>query len=877
MLLRDHDLPLLLPISLALLLPLQSWAAAPATERRIDPLLRSGPTAAPAHTTLSALLERPTLTSTEQARLQARGVQFRLAPDGRPRRLGDLYLVDAEQRVLAALAHEGYSVKIGREYAIEPSTFVTGDETEAFDLWGIGPTPIEGPAGYRPTIAVSEGGIDIFHPHMFHADGGAWPWVDVDGDGMFTPGIDGVDANLDGAIGEHEALELLDYGYTVNGNVQGYGGTFSPNWDYLYLDSNGSGTRDYGTGFGYDEQSPGYGEAIFLPDDANGDGELGTDERIILLDTSVVKAIRASGSSWIRGEDLIEAPSHLVSASFPVVHGTSVSGVIVGGQSHPFRGSRALVPDADIVVIAREDNVENTVEFAESFAWAIQDMGAEITNHSWGLRNNRMHRDGSNPLDTIFDAMTQEGAVQVCSAGNTRHVGKHREVPTSNGQAVFEVDVPTTLFGLPVSSFNFDLYWSNLEVDMACTLQHPNGSQHIVQEIPNGDFDGLVVDTIRSDSDRGWAMLSIDVIEPGNQVLGAGIWTVTCQNPTQQDLSLHAYVSDDITYSQPGVALLNPTPTGTLRSPTTSDSCISVGGYPVQHPSPQSIIGELEYYSSHGPRIDGGKTVDVTAPVDAVVATPDSGYGPNAYGVFAGTSMAAPHVAAVAALLRGADPTLGPATIRDMIREGAEVDQYVDVDQLPDPGWGYGKLRGYRALTGEEPDPRPEVQSIGLDVSYAYANGDCAATFTVDGGGWDDESYRWDLEYDGVWNTDFEPSPSHELVLTPSDRQFSVRVDAALRGWIVAGTTLSGEAPDECFEAPPAVDTGVLDGGSGDETTGSMTSGTGTGTGTDADADGDPSGCGCRHTSRPGMTGGLWAMLVLLGWRRRTGLARTHA
>ncbi|MEW6582804.1 MAG: S8 family serine peptidase, partial [Actinomycetota bacterium] len=57
----------------------------------------------------------------------------------------------------------------------------------------------------------------------------------------------------------------------------------------------------------------------------------------------------------------------------------------------------------------------------------------------------------------------------------------------------------------------------------------------------------------------------------------------------------------------------------------------------------------------------GATTVDVGAPGDDVRSTLPF----NAYGDASGTSMAAPHVAAVAALMVGQDPTLTPALVRE--------------------------------------------------------------------------------------------------------------------------------------------------------------------------------------------------------------------
>jgi hypothetical protein len=509
-------------VAACLLLSADVDASDPAS-RRIDPLLRGVGPASASDPEVAAIVRLPGLDPATRAALEAEGVRFRNAPDGRTRRLGALHPVRATKAVLAGLARRGIDVRVSRPIAMAPEVYQTAIETQAVDLRGHAPTPTQGPLGHRVVLGTFESGLDLFHPHFFRADGGAWPWVDVDEDGAFTPGIDAVDANLDGEIEASETLRLLDYGFTVGQSVEGYAGTFQTAWDYLWLDSDDSGVREFGAEGGYSESSPGYGEAMFLPDDADGDGQLSPDERIILLKTSQVAGLWGAGDVWIRGVDLVEAPPFLTFAP-EASHGTCTMGIMTGGQTHPFRGNRGHVPDADIAVVAYGSGITDEL-MLEGMAWVTQEMGAVVVNHSWGTRGDRIHLDGTSVIDEVIDAAVEEGSVQVCSAGNRRNLGKHRALTTSEGVATFTASLPSTIFGIVPRAITFDLHWQADAGSFACTVTRPSGATHVVEEIPDGAFEELLVDAFRSDSPTGMALLSIQVSDPSDDAVGGGAWT----------------------------------------------------------------------------------------------------------------------------------------------------------------------------------------------------------------------------------------------------------------------------------------------------------------------------------------------------------------
>ena len=107
----------------------------------------------------------------------------------------------------------------------------------------------------------------------------------------------------------------------------------------------------------------------------------------------------------------------------------------------------------------------------------------------------------------------------------------------------------------------------------------------------------------------------------------------------------------------------------------------------------------LEAFSSRGPTIDGRMKPDLTAPdwVSSFSYGPFSGCGADTG--FAGTSAAAPHVAAAAALVKGANPSFGPNELQAYLESHA-----IDLG-VPgrDGTYGAGRL----ALG---PSPRPALR-----------------------------------------------------------------------------------------------------------------------------------------------------------------------
>ncbi len=94
-----------------------------------------------------------------------------------------------------------------------------------------------------------------------------------------------------------------------------------------------------------------------------------------------------------------------------------------------------------------------------------------------------------------------------------------------------------------------------------------------------------------------------------------------------------------------------------------------------------------------------GSYVDVAAPGSAILSTYPTALNNTGYAVLYGTSMASPHVAAIAALLKAYNPTLTPDQVEQALESSA-------VDLGPagkDSDYGYGRVDAAAALAAVSP------------------------------------------------------------------------------------------------------------------------------------------------------------------------------
>ncbi|MGZ3420822.1 MAG: S8 family serine peptidase [Polyangiales bacterium] len=696
--------------------------------------------------------------------------------------------------------------------------------------------------GTGTKIADIDSGVFVFHPTFFRADAGVYAWTDVDGDGKLTPGKDGVDLDGSGTIEPGEVLREL--------SAQGYdehGGGFQPAVDWLYLDTNGNGQRDYGKEFG--ETTPAYGEPLFIVDDVNQDAEIAPSEKLLRLGTSKIAAVKASRvytrgntTSGIAayGSTLLKNAQFLDYAS----HGTGVAGILVGGVQDRSK-LLGLAPGAELYAVGYGSNDPSGT--VASVQWAIdQKVDVILTEYAPYVG---YPLDGSTEEETLLDSAVDAGIAVVNPAGNLAKAVKHTTKSLVAGVNTITIDAG--------KGFNGS-YYAGITIlhrgdprTLKLTLNIPGGTKVDIpadsstDPIPAGT--DRTVDVIRETTARGTHAIHLQLAAYSGGTFGnlpSGKYTLDIDADAPVDVDM--YCGDAVTSWGDGLVFTENTTARTVCHPATNDKGIAVAAYTLHATDlwGEPTAGDLAYYSSLGPRIDGTAGIDLAAPDDpwsATVPADPTDHG-ALYSLFGGTSGAGPHVAASLALLKQNQPMLGGAALQDLLLSSARKDSFVDGDENK---WGKGKLDVAAALKIPRKEGSPPKVTLVVPADLRPGSPiELRADVVDDGGGL---RARWDLDYDGKPDTDWE-AIAPKTITEPSPTTRFVRVDVLDADGYVRGATAKLVIAAKADEPTPAADT---------------------------PAPSSSSGCSCTTPAgRTSSYGALAALLLLVTPRLRRGVGR---
>jgi hypothetical protein len=386
-----------------------------------------------------------------------------------------------------------------------------------------------------------------------------------------------------------------------------------------------------------------------------------------------------------------ELPASVTAMSF--VAGGDIHG---GGQVHGTGVAEVvhdMAPDAELYFA----NFSTEVELASATAW-LTSQGVDVVNASWGFFASGPG-DGTGIVNQIIADSVNAGAFWSVAAGNMRNRHWSGTFVDTDGDGYSEFaqspfDEGNKLIGggpdgrvQTGQKIIAELKWDDpfgascRDYDLYLVRVLPNGAQSTVAGSENIQHDGT---QCISGSDP------VEAIQYGVTV-SASYFLAVRKFHAESAATFHLFSAyQNLTYT---------TPENSLLQPADSPLVTTVGAVPQSSPT------TIEPFSSLGPTTDGRTKPDIAGP---------DGVANSTYGLFYGTSAAAPHIAGAAALILGVQPCLSPADVRAAL-EASTVD-------LGDPGkdttFGSGLL-----VLGDVPvDADADGVALPCDNCPAWAN-----------------------------------------------------------------------------------------------------------------------------------------------------------
>ena len=350
--------------------------------------------------------------------------------------------------------------------------------------------------------------------------------------------------------------------------------------------------------------------------------------------------------------------------------------------------------------------------------------------------------DGTYDMDLMISALTGPGRIVVASAGNSGATDLHGRVPlTSSTESAMTLSVPA--YSPKTGGGNDYLLFSgwypganrvsiSLVTPTGVTVGPVGRGQERDEDTPDGH---VFVSNGMTSPANGDNEIYIEIYDETElRAPKTGTWTFRF-NPVQApeagfvDMYLH---ESQLGGEAPARWVQGLMRGGVIGSPGSADSVITVGAHTTRT-SWTSINGStysyggtttldaLAPFSSMGPRRDGVRKPDLSAPGQGIMSSKSADYAAGTNGIatdgfhvlLSGTSMSAPHVTGTVALLlgRAAWTGQGPSAVRDRLRATTREDSYTGV--VPNDAWGFGKLDVTAAVLG----PTITAAEVGAPLS----------------------------------------------------------------------------------------------------------------------------------------------------------------
>ena len=473
--------------------------------------------------------------------------------------------------------------------------------------------------------------------------------------------------------------------------------------------------------------------------------------------------------------------NHDVTSSSHGTHVTSIAAGGGGGTSTSsiYKG---IAPESDIVMVALEgaqSQMIDGINYIFNYANLVNKPAA--VNLSWGTHIGP--HDGTSAFDIAVGNLVGPGKVVVGSAGNWGNVHHHLTkifsstnntvnsflyFPTTtlktNGKCVIDIwgdvgssfEVSINLYNTSSNAYeqytpyistssntthNYTLEDYDLIFPDDCVVEVTMTASNSNNQKPNAF---ITIDNTDQGDDYQWVLLEIR----NNNNSRIDAWV----NPQDNDNNNKTYF-ENLSRTSPSNLKDGDYSSTIAEIGGTGKDIITVGSYTSKNTwidnqgNTQNLISfeaenTIAISSSKGPTIDGRIKPDITAPGNVIVAAVNSLHmtGTNSFpstaptvvyaeqnssnyvwrwAIMGGTSMAAPVVTGITALMLEADPTLTANQIKTLIRNNAYTD--IHTGSVPNNIWGWGKVDAHESVKAVALAPSSTNLEISNDI-MVYPN-----------------------------------------------------------------------------------------------------------------------------------------------------------
>lgn len=402
-------------------------------------------------------------------------------------------------------------------------------------------------------------------------------------------------------------------------------------------------------------------------------------------------------------------------------HGTHVAGIAAGdgsqaGNCHLADYYVGVAPDADLIV-AKTRGDDQMIEALEWMFDEAQTRGQALAVNisQFGLSG---ARDGSTPLERKIDELleaTPAGRAIVKSAGNTgalhdwnqetrpqvyrygSSIHSFKSVPANDERTMTAVVIAKDRLANQLD------FWYSGAGRLTLTVKAPRDPDTTPPCAPDDPFqtEALHGHTVRvtsqtNASTTGRHRIFVEIVPPSGRAIRTGEWVFTLTETAGTPTDVHCWILAQRPDQHPRFIANDDQQLSTLTTPGTAHRIITVANYDHRE-------DEIAESSSRGPTTDertGFATKpDIAAPGTGIVAARSGAVDDgiccqccrqDVYATKSGTSMAAPHITGIIALIFERNESLTWEQVRAHLRTHAEPPDPITGPTLPNHTWGAG-------------------------------------------------------------------------------------------------------------------------------------------------------------------------------------------